>query len=69
MTIRDDLTLDPQIRCWVIAPIFLISFLFGLLRHYLMLISRSAPSQGPPEQVKTMQLLRKSAMLRFIFIK
>jgi len=62
--IRDDLTLDPQIRCWVIAPIFLISFLFGLLRHYLMLISRNAPSQGPPEQVKTMQLLKKSAMLR-----
>ena len=57
--IRDDLTLDPQIRCWVIAPIFLISFLFGLLRHYLMLISRNAPSQGPPEQVKTMQLLKK----------
>lgn len=57
--IRDDLTLDPQIRCWVIAPIFLISFLFGLLRHYLMLISRSTPTQGPPEQVKTMQTIRK----------
>ena len=57
--IRDAITLDPQIRYWVIAPIFLISFLFGLLRHYLMMISRSTPSQGPPDQVKTMQTIRK----------
>jgi hypothetical protein len=59
MAIRDDMTLDPQIRYWVLAPILTITFLFGLIRHYLTIILKSGPSQGSIESVKTMQLLRK----------
>ena len=59
MSIRDAITLDPQIRYWVIAPILVITFLFGLIRHYLTLILKNGPTQGSPEQVKTMQLIRK----------
>jgi len=64
MSIRDAITLDPQIRYWVIAPILVITFLFGLIRHYLTLILKNGPTQGSPEQVKTMQLIRKSNLLR-----
>ena len=59
MTVRDDLTLDPQIRYWVITPILLITFLFGLIRNYLTLIFRNGPTQGSIEQVKTMQTIKK----------
>ena len=59
MSIRDDLTLDPQIRYWVIAPILTITFLFGLIRHYLTIILKNGPSQGSIESIKTMQLLTK----------
>jgi len=62
--IRDAITLDPQIRYWVIAPILIITFLFGLIRHYLMIILKNGPSQGSLESVKTMQTLRRSALLR-----
>jgi len=64
MTVRDDLTLDPQIRYWVITPILLITFLFGLIRNYLTLIFRNGPTQGSIEQVKTMQTIKKSQLLR-----
>jgi len=64
MAIRDDLTLDPQIRYWVIAPILTITFLFGLIRHYLTIILKNGPSQGSIDSVKTTQMLRKSQLIR-----
>lgn len=29
-----DLLLDSEIRLWVVVPIMVITFFFGLLRHY-----------------------------------
>lgn len=36
-----DLLLDPNIRVWVFLPIILITFLVGILRHYLSMIISS----------------------------
>jgi len=47
-----ELLLDPAIRMWVILPIVLISLLFGLLRHYVMVLLRSDNSSVTLEQVK-----------------
>ncbi len=47
-----ELLLDPAIRMWVILPIVLITLLFGLLRHYITVLLRSADSKITQEQVK-----------------
>lgn len=36
-----DLLLDPAIRTWVFLPVILITFLVGVLRHYVALIFTS----------------------------
>lgn len=46
-----ELLLDPDIRLWVILPIFLITLLFGLLRHYASELLVSQPTQSL-EQIK-----------------
>ncbi|XP_018318995.1 ER membrane protein complex subunit 3-like isoform X2 [Agrilus planipennis] len=33
-----ELVVDSKIRLWVFLPIFIITFLFGLLRHYLLIM-------------------------------
>ena len=47
-----ELLLDPAIRMWVILPIVLISLLFGLLRHYVMVLLRSDNGSVTLEQIK-----------------
>lgn len=36
-----DLLLDPNIRIWVFLPIIMITFLVGILRHYVSIIISS----------------------------
>lgn len=36
-----ELALDPAIRLWVILPIVLITFLVGIIRHYVSLLLQS----------------------------
>ena len=39
-----DIVIDSAIRTWVVVPIVVISFLFGLARHYLSALTRSVKS-------------------------
>ena len=41
-----ELQLDPAIRIWVFLPIVLITFLFGIIRHYVSVLISS------PKKVK-----------------
>ena len=36
-----ELLLDPAIRLWVILPIVIITFLVGIIRHYLSMLLQS----------------------------
>ena len=47
----EDLLLDPAIRLWVIVPIFLITFLVGVIRHHASILLQSA-TKLDVEQVK-----------------
>lgn len=36
-----ELFLDPSIRSWVFLPLVIITFLFGVLRHYMTIMFTS----------------------------
>lgn len=36
-----DLVVDPQIRSWVFLPIVVITFLVGIVRHYISILLTS----------------------------
>jgi len=59
----DDLVLDPSIRCWVFIPIILVTFLIGLIRHYVSIILSSSK---PVDllQVQDSQAIIRTRMLR-----
>ena len=71
-----ELMLDPAIRIWVFLPIVLITFLIGIIRHYVSVLLSSPkkvilsnftnPSfpQVDLAQVTDSQLLIRSRMLR-----
>ena len=40
-SIMAELVLDPAIRLWVILPIVMITFLVGIIRHYLSMLLQS----------------------------
>jgi ER membrane protein complex subunit 3 len=55
--------LDPQIRNWVLYPIFIITLLVGLGRHY---VTQLVKSEHPAEakKLKAINILSRSARLR-----
>jgi hypothetical protein len=58
-----ELQLDPAIRIWVFLPIVLITFLFGIIRHYVSVLI-SSPKKVDLAQVTDSQLLIRARMLR-----
>ncbi|XP_065058173.1 ER membrane protein complex subunit 3-like [Rhopilema esculentum] len=59
----EDLLLDPAIRLWVIVPIFLITFLVGVIRHHASILLQSA-TKLDVEQVKQSHALIRTRFLR-----
>jgi len=51
-----ELLLDPSIRVWVFLPIVIITFLVGILRHYVSILISSSKSIEL-QQVQDSQLL------------
>ncbi|XP_015795847.1 ER membrane protein complex subunit 3 [Tetranychus urticae] len=58
-----ELLLDTSIRAWVFLPIVIISFLFGILRHYVSILI-SSTKNIELHQVQDSQLLIRSRFLR-----
>jgi len=54
----DDLVLDPDIRLWVFLPIVLITFLVGIVRHYVAMLLSSQ------KKVELLQVQDSQAMIR-----
>ena len=51
-----ELQLDPAIRIWVFLPIVLITFLFGIIRHYVSVLISS------PKKVNRKDITLKSSL-------
>lgn len=58
-----DLLLDPSIRVWVFLPIVIITFLVGILRHYVSILISSSKNVEL-QQVQDSQILIRSRFLR-----
>jgi len=58
-----ELLLDSNIRTWVVLPIVFITFVFGIIRHYLSLLMASE-SSVTLEQVRDGQALMRCRHLR-----
>ncbi|KFD50530.1 hypothetical protein M513_08598 [Trichuris suis] len=58
-----ELLLDPAIRTWVFLPIVLLTFLIGVVRHYVSLLI-SARKEVDLQQVQDSQVLIRSRLLR-----
>jgi len=54
----DDLVLDPDIRSWVFVPIIIITFLVGIVRHYISILLSST------KKVEILQVQDSQAMIR-----
>jgi len=58
-----ELLLDSSIRLWVVLPIVFITFVFGIIRHYLSVLMAS-DKIVTLEQVRNSQALMRCRMLR-----
>lgn len=58
-----DLVVDPQIRVWVFLPIVVITFLVGILRHYISIFLTSH-KKVDIQQLQDSQLILRSRLLR-----
>ncbi|KAK4471758.1 hypothetical protein MN116_005157 [Schistosoma mekongi] len=58
-----ELFLDPCIRSWVFLPLVIITFLFGVLRHY-MTIMFTSEKKGELENIGDSHALIRSRLLR-----
>ncbi|CAH1783148.1 unnamed protein product [Owenia fusiformis] len=58
-----ELLLDPDIRLWVFLPIVLITFLVGIIRHYVTILLQSE-KKVESTQIEDSQLLIRSRLLR-----
>ncbi len=58
-----ELRLDPAIRIWVFLPIVAITFLVGIIRHYVSVLL-SSQKKVDRAQVKDSQVLIRSRVLR-----
>lgn len=58
-----ELLLDPDIRLWVFLPIVIITFLFGIVRHYISILLTS-PKKVEITQVQDSQAIIRSRLLR-----
>lgn len=57
------LLLDPDIRLWVFFPIVIITFLFGIVRHYVAILI-SSTKKPELQQIQDSQALIRSRLLR-----
>ncbi|KAF8794969.1 ER membrane protein complex subunit 3 like protein [Argiope bruennichi] len=58
-----ELLLDPDIRVWVFLPIVIITFLFGIVRHYISILLTST-KKVELTQVQDSQAIIRSRLLR-----
>lgn len=59
----DDLVLDPAIRSWVFVPIIIITFLVGIVRHYISMLL-STQKKVEPLQMQDSQVMIRARALR-----
>lgn len=64
MALQEDLFLDPQLRNWVLLPIFAVMILVGLLRHNVTSILASTPRPGDLATIRERRNLQRGAILR-----
>ena len=57
------LLLDPEIRLWVFFPIVIITFLVGIIRHYVSILIAST-KKLEMQQIQDSQTLIRSKLLR-----
>lgn len=62
--LADELLLDSGIRNWVLIPLCLITFLVGLLRHYLIVIAQQTDNQQSEFDLRANGILTRSRWLR-----
>ena len=63
LSMEPELRLDPAIRLWVFLPIVLITFLVGIVRHYVSVLL-SSQKKVDLTQVKDSQILLRARNLR-----
>lgn len=55
-----ELLLDPDIRLWVFLPIVIITFLFGIVRHYISILLTS------PKKVEITQVQDRYVCMNYL---
>ncbi|CAH0547330.1 unnamed protein product [Brassicogethes aeneus] len=58
-----DLIVDPQIRFWVFLPIVVITFLVGILRHYISILL-TTQKKVEIQQLQDSQIILRARLLR-----